>query len=261
MTASILWAIGFLLLIAGLYILSEPVPALRFFYSPAAAVFATAGFLFAVLGLGLNLWTSRSVVLLAFGLFFLLTMGLKCLHALAHGGRPYGASVIHLGLFLFVFSLLFGSLSIENLHLLAQPQLPETRVLNAKTGQMARLPFAVELQSFDIRYHEAALEDLASATPRQYIARVRIHDYSVEPTRIQEDSILVNRPLHVAGYDIYNASFDPYDQGYVRFLVVKDPWRGATYAGIGLCLAGGLLLFIQKSRKRLQPYDDDDDLA
>ncbi|MDE5607233.1 MAG: hypothetical protein K2I68_08035, partial [Bacteroidales bacterium] len=97
MTASLLLAAGFLLLLAALYILSEPVEALRFFYSPAAAVFSTAGFLVAVLGLGLNLWGRQSAVFISLLLFFLLTLGLKCLHAVAHGGRPWPATVTHFG--------------------------------------------------------------------------------------------------------------------------------------------------------------------
>ncbi|MDE5559980.1 MAG: cytochrome c biogenesis protein ResB, partial [Bacteroidales bacterium] len=118
------------------------------------------------------------------------------------------------------------------------------------------LPVTIELQSFDIRYHEISdLNHLEQAVPRQYIARVKILDRRVEPPRVREDSILVNRPLRAGGFHIYNTSFDPYGQGYVTFLLVKDPWRGATYAGIGLCLAGGLLLFIQKSRKRPR-YDE-----
>ena len=253
MTASILLASGFLLLLAALYILSEPAAPLRFFYSPAAAVFSTAGFLVAVLGVGLNLWEPQSVVFISLFLFFLLTLGLKCLHAVAHGGRPWGATVIHFGLFLFAFSLAFGGLRMERYRLLAQPNIPEMRAVDLKSGQVCRLPIAVELQSFDIRYHEISdLNRLDQAVPRQYIARVKVHDYTVDPPRVREDSILVNRPLRVAGFHIYNTSFDPYGQGYVTFLLVKDPWRGATYAGIVLCLAGGLLLFIQKSRKRLQ---------
>lgn len=251
MTAALLLAAGFLLLLVALYILSEQAKPLRFFYSPAAAVFSTAGFLIAVLGLGLNLWERQSAVFISLFLFFLLTLGLKCLHAVAHGGRPWAATIIHFGLFLFTFSLAFGGLRLESYRLLAQPNLPEMRALDLKSGQVRRLPVAIELQSFDIRYHEISdLNHLEQAVPRQYIARVKVYDYTVEPARVREDSILVNRPLRAGGFHIYNTSFDPYGQGYVTFLLVKDPWRGATYAGIGLCLAGGLLLFIQKSRKR-----------
>lgn len=253
MTASLLLSAGFLLLIAALYILSEQAAALRFFYSPAGAVFSTAGFLIAVLGLGLNLWGRSSAVFISLFLFSLLTLGLKCLHAVAHGGRPLAATVIHFGLFLFAFSLAFGGLRLETYRLLAQPEIPEARALDLKSGQVRRLPIAIELQSFDIRYHEISdLNHLEQAVPRQYIARVKVYDYTVKPARVREDSILVNRPLRAGGFHIYNTSFDPYGQGYVTFQLVKDPWRGATYAGIGLCLAGGLLLFIQKSRKRLR---------
>ncbi len=261
MTASVLWAAAFLLLMAALYILSEQAELLRFFYSGAASVFSMSGFLLAVLGLGLQFWSRTSVVFLSLLAFFLLTLGLKCLHALAHQIRPFGASVIHIGVFLFVFSLTFGSFSYESYRLLAQLNMPESRALRIETGEVATLPIAVELQAFDIRYHETDLKHLELAVPRQYKAKVKVYSIEGEGAELGRndvasvrdgvvDSILVNHPMRVAGFQIYNTSFDPYGQGYVEFLLVKDPWRWATHAGLLFCMLGGVILFIEKSRRR-----------
>lgn len=259
MTASVLWAAAFLLLMAAIYILSEQAELLRFFYSGAASVFSIGGFLAAVLGLGLNVWSRTSVVFLSLLAFFLLTLGLKCLHALAHQVRPLGASIVHLGLFLFVFSLTFGSFSYESYRLLAQPNMPESRALRIETGEVTTLPVAVELLSFDIRYHETDLKHLELAVPRQYKAKVKVYSVGDNGAAVKHegvvDSILVNHPIRVAGFHIYNTSFDPYGQGYVEFLLVKDPWQWATYAGLLLCMLGGVVLFIEKSRGERTPAD------
>lgn len=138
--------------------------------------------------------------------------------------------------------------------MMTRPHIPELRALDIKTGEVRQLPIAIDLQSFDISYHETDItqamegrpELVKPPVPKKYIARVKVYEYEKGETQAVEDSIEVNSPLKVGNFHIYNTSFDPYGQGSVTFLLVKDPWLYITYFSIFLSLLGGIVLFIRK---------------
>jgi len=64
--------------------------------------------------------------------------------------------------------------------------------------------------------------------------------------------IEVNKPLSLAGWKIYQLSYDEVMGKWSRYSVfelVKDPWLPVVYTGIGMLLAGAVFLFISTPGK------------
>ena len=57
--------------------------------------------------------------------------------------------------------------------------------------------------------------------------------------------ISVNRPLRVAGYTLYQTSYDPADAGYSLLTVTLDKGVWVVYAGFAAILLG-VLLWLRK---------------
>ena len=61
----------------------------------------------------------------------------------------------------------------------------------------------------------------------------------------------VNKPVHLAGWDVYQLSYDD-DMGKWSALsvieLVKDPWLPVVYCGIALMLAGTIHILITAAR-------------
>lgn len=57
--------------------------------------------------------------------------------------------------------------------------------------------------------------------------------------------VAVNGPLRVAGYTMYQTSYDPADAKYTLLTVTRDRGAWVVYAGFGLLLAG-ILLWLRK---------------
>lgn len=84
--------------------------------------------------------------------------------------------------------------------------------------------------------------------PRRFASEVVV--YTPDKKR-REAVIEVNRPLTVAGWKIYQLSYDERMGRWSRtsvFELVRDPWLPVVYAGIFLMLAGALWLFITAPR-------------
>lgn len=85
--------------------------------------------------------------------------------------------------------------------------------------------------------------------PKRYASAVSVYTQSGYTIK---DTILVNRPLQVEGWKIYQLS---YDERLGRwsdvsvFELVKDPWLPAVYVGIGLLLMGVIGLFFAKEKR------------
>lgn len=80
--------------------------------------------------------------------------------------------------------------------------------------------------------------------PRRFASEVVV--YTPDKKR-REAVVEVNRPLAVAGWKIYQVSYDEQMGRWSRtsvFELVRDPWLPAVYAGIFLMLAGALWLFV-----------------
>jgi hypothetical protein len=83
--------------------------------------------------------------------------------------------------------------------------------------------------------------------PKRYASDVTVYTQS---GTVKDAVIEVNKPLSVAGWKIYQLSYDEAFGKWSRFSVfelVKDPWLPVVYSGIGMMLIGALLLFISVS--------------
>ena len=84
--------------------------------------------------------------------------------------------------------------------------------------------------------------------PKRFSSAVSIYTKSGKKFN---DTILVNKPLDIEGWKIYQLSYDETLGRWsdVSILeLVSDPWLPAVYAGIGLMLAGAVLMFMKKKK-------------
>lgn len=108
--------------------------------------------------------------------------------------------------------------------------------------------------SFAFPYHALKLDEQVSVVmperePKRFLSAVSVYT----PSGITiHDTILVNKPLDVAGWKIYQLS---YDERLGRwsdisvFELVRDPWLPAVYTGIFCLLVGAVLQFMRKEKK------------
>ena len=85
--------------------------------------------------------------------------------------------------------------------------------------------------------------------PRRFTSDVAVYQKSGET---QEALIEVNKPLSVAGWRIYQLSYDTARgkwSSYSVFELVKDPWLPVVYTGIAMLLAGAVFLFFSAPKK------------
>lgn len=102
-------------------------------------------------------------------------------------------------------------------------------------GRQMRLPFALRLDSFCVRYYTA------TDAPSDFVSYV-----SHDGTRAE---VSMNRILSLGGYRFFQKSFDPDKRG-TTLGVDRDPWGiGVTYAGYLLLLAAILGRFAVMARR------------
>lgn len=95
-----------------------------------------------------------------------------------------------------------------------------------------------------LRLDEAVSLVMPDPEPRRFTSEVVV--YTPDKKRRQA-MVEVNKPLTVAGWKIYQLSYDEQMGRWSRtsvFELVRDPWLPVVYAGILLMIAGALWLFI-----------------
>lgn len=84
--------------------------------------------------------------------------------------------------------------------------------------------------------------------PKRFISDITIYTQQGERSEVLE----VNRPLSLAGWKIYQASYDA-ERGkrseYSTLEIVKDPWLPVVYIGIVMLLVGSIFLFVSAPKK------------
>jgi len=86
--------------------------------------------------------------------------------------------------------------------------------------------------------------------PKRYISDVTVY---TQDGNIKDALIEVNKPLSIAGWNIYQSSYDEiYGKWSKRsvFELVKDPWLPFVYSGIIMMLAGCIFMFISAPNKK-----------
>ena len=86
--------------------------------------------------------------------------------------------------------------------------------------------------------------------PKRFVSDVIV--YKEKDKQKVEAQIEVNKPLNVAGWNIYQLSYDETMGKWSNssvFELVRDPWLPIVYTGIFLMLAGAVCLFVQAPKK------------
>lgn len=125
---------------------------------------------------------------------------------------------------------------------------------NQETGEVKE--GWVSCGSFAFPYHGLTLDERHSIVmperePKKFSSAVSVYTRSGNKVT---DTILVNKPLEVEGWKIYQLS---YDESLGRWSdtsvleLVHDPWLPIVYLGIFMMLAGAVLMFFRNSEKEV----------
>lgn len=167
--------------------------------------------------------------------WLVLLVGMVCMTRLCHPSwRNIPFLLNHLGLFLALVAGTLGNADMQRLFMTIQEGRTEWRAIDSR-HRVHQLPIAIELHDFSIR-----------ETPKlSYLSDVTVYTKSGTTLR---DTILVNKPLSVRGWKIYQYSYDE-TKGSMSdisiFEVVRDPWLPYVYCGIFMMLLGALSMFIK----------------
>ena len=150
--------------------------------------------------------------------------------------KNIGFIFIYSGLLIVIIAAFLGSFKLQRLQMVVLVNSAEWRATNEKK-EIVELPFVIELKSFTI-------DEYPSGKPKCFTSDVTVY---LQNQVIINALIKVNKPLSVAGWKIYQMSYDK-TQGknstYSVFQLVKDPWLPAVYTGIFLMLAGAVFMLI-----------------
>ena len=86
--------------------------------------------------------------------------------------------------------------------------------------------------------------------PQRFVSDVTV--YTQEGT-VEEDTIEVNYPLKIAGWNIYQLSYDETKGKWSDvsvFELVRDPWLPYVYTGIIMMMLGAVCLFITAQKRK-----------
>ena len=113
----------------------------------------------------------------------------------------------------------------------------------------------VSCGSFLFPYKALRLDSLTSLVmperePQRFASEVKV--YTQEGT-IMESTIEVNRPMEIAGWKIYQLSYDESKGRWSDisvFELVRDPWLPVVYAGIIMMMLGAVCLFVNAQKRK-----------
>ena len=113
----------------------------------------------------------------------------------------------------------------------------------------------VSCGSFLFPYKALRLDSLTSLVmperePQRFASEVKV--YTQEGT-ITESTIEVNRPMEIAGWKIYQLSYDESKGRWSDisvFELVRDPWLPVVYAGIIMMMLGAICLFVNAQKRK-----------
>ncbi|MBR5019421.1 MAG: cytochrome c biogenesis protein CcsA [Bacteroidales bacterium] len=148
----------------------------------------------------------------------------------------------HLGVFVAIVAATLGSADMQKLQMKVAYEAPEWRAFS-DDFEVVEPGFTLELHQFTVDYYE-------HMTPKRFASDISV--YTVDGQNIR-GTVEVNKPLKVNGWKIYQYGYDSTlgsESPYSVFLLVKDPWLPAVYAGILLMLTGALAqLFTRRFRR------------
>lgn len=268
--------LGFYLLSLGvLYIFRKRLYVVQYFCTPSAAVAAIGFALVLTFIMGITRQAPGvSPTIDPIGLSYMLTywpfvlvylwlssiIALTTLHQIStFRKRKFPSLVCHVGLFIALVCGTLGSADQRNLKMYCLAGQPEWRAFDDQ-GNVVELPLAIELQRFILEEYPAELQKVGIGkgktklmkmpSPKRYASEV--HIYTKEGETLVT-TIEVNKPAHLAGWKIYQYSYDESMGAAHRvsiFQLVADPWLPFVYLGIGLLLLGAVLLFFSLGKTK-----------
>ena len=113
----------------------------------------------------------------------------------------------------------------------------------------------VSCGSYIFPYISLQLDDAVSMVmperePRRFASDVMVY---TKDKQTKEARIEVNKPLSIAGWKIYQLSYDETKGKWSRmsvFELVRDPWLPIVYTGILMMIAGAIGLFLSAPVKK-----------
>ena len=243
--------LGFLVL---MFLLRKRVYAFEWMMHGEAAVAAIAwalgitllmGFIPQSRGEGMP-WLSQMLTFWPFVLIWTWMMvisGLATLNHLLHFKRKEIPFLLnHLGVFVAIVAATLGSTDMQKLQMTVAYEAPEWRGLSDGQG-VVEPGFSIELHQFTVDYYENGM-------PKRFASDISVYAEDGQDIR---GTVEVNKPLKVNGWKIYQYGYDSMlgsESPYSVFLLVKDPWLPAVYAGIFLMLAGALAQLFTRHYRR-----------
>ena len=243
---------GFLLLIAGLFLLRKKVYAFRFVSTYQAAIPAMVYAVFLTIIMGVTrqqiggTWFNDMLSFWPFVLIYVyiaLILGVIILHrlftfhfSLLTLKRDVPFLLNHVGLFLALTTATLGNADMQRVKMITTVGESEWRALD-NNGAIKEMPLAIELKKF-------IMETYDDGSPKRFASEIQILTKSGKNIETVVD---VNKPYEVDGWKIYQYGYDTQmgAQSQISILeLVSDPWLPLVYTGIYMMLAGAVCLFV-----------------
>ena len=238
--------VGFLAIIAILFLLRKRVYAFQFVstYQAAIPALVYAVVLTIIMGLTRQLkdgtWLNNMLAFWPFVLIYVymaVILGVIILRRLMHLSswkRDVPFLLNHLGLFVALTTATLGNADMQRVKMITTVGEPEWRALTQQ-GAVKEMPIAIELKKF-------IMETYDNGSPKRFKTGKNI-----------ETTVDVNKPYEVDGWKIYQYGYDTQmgTESQISILeLVSDPWLPLVYTGICMMLAGAVCMFVIGGRRR-----------
>ena len=243
---------GFLLLIAGLFLLRKKVYAFRFVSTYQAAIPAMVYAVILTIIMGMTrqqiggTWFNDMLSFWPFVLIYVyiaLILGVIILHRLfncqlsiVNLKKDFPFLLNHVGLFLALTTATLGNADMQRVKMITTVGESEWRALD-NNGAIKEMPLAIELKKF-------IMETYDDGSPKRFASEIQI---LTKTGKNIETVVDVNKPYEVDGWKIYQYGYDTQmgAQSQISILeLVSDPWLPLVYTGIYMMLAGAVCLFV-----------------
>ena len=246
--------VGFLAIIAVLFLLRKRVYAFQFVstYQAAIPALVYAVVLTIIMGLTRQLkdgtWLNNMLSFWPFVLIYVyiaVILGVIILRRLMHLSswkRDVPFLLNHLGLFIALITATLGNADMQRVKMITTVGEPEWRALTQQ-GAVKEMPIAIELKKF-------IMETYDDGSPKRFASEIQI---LTKTGKNIETTVDVNKPYEVDGWKIYQYGYDTQmgAESQISILeLVSDPWLPLVYTGICMMLAGAVCMFVIGGRRR-----------
>ena len=246
--------LGFLVIIATVFLLRKKVYAFRFIgtYQAAIPTLIYAVMLTIIMGLTRQAvdgtWLNNMLTFWPFVLIYVYMtaiLGVVILHRLAHltsWRRDVPFLLNHLGLFLAITTATLGNADMQRLKMITMVDEPEWRALT-QDGAICEMPLAIELKQFIMKTYD-------DGSPKRFASKIQILTKSGKKIQTTVD---VNKPVEVEGWKIYQYGYDTQMGAMSQISIlelVSDPWLPLVYTGIYMMLGGAVCMFVIGGRRK-----------